>query len=354
MISCFNRLSRSTRILGSLALALAALVVTQGAGCPGGPNPPGASEQLWVVSNNLRVTSYTGAFSIDGTVTPTTNLPAGAATDIFQPRAVVVTKDNRLLVSRQNGGLTVHDNAKTVTGDKLADRTVTGNATLLTDPISFAYDKTNDRLYVGNATANDGILVFDNIGNAAFTGNKAPDRKFNPPDRLPTTNSGMGVNALALDSSGRLYVVDASGGFLNSSGILVFNNPATATGSTSPDRTITGAGTWLKILNIAIDSSDRLYVVDGNDKVYVFDNAANLNGAVVGANRTLTFTGAGGVSLDGILIGMNGTGILSDRNNNVVHTVTGIGTRATGTITPSTTFDATVLIAPRQMFLVEP
>jgi len=354
MNSRFNRLSRSTRILGSLALALAALAVTQGVSCPGGPNPPADNSQLFVVNNNLRVTSYAAAYSANGAVLPTTRLEAGATTNIFQPRSVIVSKDGRLLVSRQNGGLTVHNNAKTATGDKLADRTVDGAATLLSSPIAFAYDKTADRLYVGDASAAQGILVFDTINDAAFTGDKAPSRKFNPSDRAPTNNMSMTINALDLDANGRLYVADTSGLNQNSSRVIVFNSPSAASGSTTIDRTIT-CTSWGVIQDLAVDSTDHLYVVDGTNKIFVFDNASNL-GLLATPSRTLTINGANSVSLQGILIGMNGAGFVADTSNSAVHSLTGIAAIATGTATPATTitgFDSAIS-SPRQMFLYEP
>jgi len=343
--------------IAAFAVAAATCVVTMGLSCDGsgpGPGPGSSSRQLWVVNNNISVTSHTSADTANGDVEPKTELPAGAVTNIFQPRAVAVTKDNRLLIGRQNGGITVHNDASTITGNKLADRIVEGNQTLLDGPISFAYDKTNDRLYVGDIDAANGVLVFNNVGDAGFTGNKAPDRKFNPPDRKPDDVSGMTINALEFDAAGNLYVADTSGLNLNKSRILVFDTPATASGSTTPARTITSLS-WSVIEDMAIDADGNLYVVDGSANIYVFSNIGAANN-VITPSKTITITG-NGVSLKGILIGMNGIGYVADSGNHDVHKINGIKDPGkTGSLQGDTVINGsnTGLFSPRQMFLIEP
>lgn len=344
--------------VSAIVLSTLFFTVTMGLSCPGGdPGPgPGSSRQLFVVNNNISVTSHTSADTANGDVLPATELPAGAATDLFQPRAIAVTKDNMLLVGRQNGGITVHLNASTVTGNKLADRIVDGNQTKLSGPISFAYDKTNDRLYVGDIDASDGVLVFNNVSANTFTGNKAPDRKFNPPDRKPDDISGMTINAMDFDAAGRLYVADTSGLNLNSSRILVFDTPATSTGSTTPVRTLTSTNQlWKVIEDFAIDADGNMYVVDGSANVYVYTNITTANGAIAPA-RTITISG-NGVALRGILIGMNGVGYVADAGNHDVHKITNIKDASVqGSMQGNTVINGsnTGLFTPRQMFIVEP
>lgn len=344
--------SRWARI-SAVVLATAFSTVTLGLSCPGGPGPgPGISRQLFVVNNNISVTSYLNADTANNDVEPATELPAGAATDLFQPRAVAVTKDNLLLVGRQNGGITVHANATTATGNTLASRIVTGNQTLLDGPISFAYDKINDRLYVGNISADDGVLVFNNVGNTAFADNKAPDRKFNPPDRKPDGVSGMTINAMDFDVAGNLYVADTSGLNLNSSRILVFDTPATSSGSTAPARTLTSAS-WTVIEDLAIDSSGNMYVVDGSANVYVYTTIGAATNLIAPA-RTITITG-NGVALRGVIVGANGVGYVADAGNHAVHKFNDIkteqGSQQGDTIIKGSN---TGLFTPRQMFIVEP
>jgi len=342
--------------IAAVALSAALFAVTMGVSCDGtgpGPGPGPSSRQLFVVNNNISVTSHTNADTANNDVLPATELPAGAVTNIFQPRAIAVTKDNLLLVGRQNGGITVHENAKTVTGNVLADRIVEGNQTLLGGPISFVYDKTNDRLYVGDIDADAGVLVFNNVGNAAFTGNKAPDRMFNPPDRKPDDVSGMTINAMDFDAAGSLYVADTSGSNLNSSRILVFDTPATASGSTTPARTLTSLS-WTVIEDFAIDSLGNMYVVDGSANVYVFTNIAAAQTGLIAPARTITITGTG-VALRGILIGMNGVGYVADSGNHAVHKFNDIKAEQ-GSQQGDTIIDGsnTGLFSPRQMYLVEP
>lgn len=307
---------------------------------------------IFVVNNTLRVTSYFNAALADGEVVPTTELPAGATTDIFQPRSVVVTKDEVLIVSRQNGGLSVHDDALTVSGDTPADRVVDGNNTLCTAPISFAYDASTDDLYVGNINASDGILVFDDVSSAAFNGDIAPDRKFNPSDRAPTTGVQMTIDAMWLDSNGNLFVADTSGTNVNSSRILVYFNPESATGSVDPDAILTSSS-WAGVQDIAVDTAGNLYVADGSENVFVFANAASLDGAVT-PDATLTFPGVN-VAIEGVWVDSNGVGYITDRSNAELHKLIDIA-MLDGNVTPDSTisgFDSR-LGAPRQIWVVEP
>jgi len=353
----------STRTLRCL-LILAVAVVGLGMDCqnmnPNGNtnannnnnnnNNSGASSRLFVVNNNSGVTSYENPATNTGNVTPATDLPVGAATNIFQPRSLVVTMGEQLIVARQNGGLSIHDNALTATGATAADRTVEGAATLMDTPIALAYDAANDRLFVGTVNSDDGILVYDDVSDAAFTGNLAPDRKFNPPDRAPTNTTSMTIDALALDANGTLYVSDSSGLNVNSSRILVFQNPGAANGETAPDRTISSLA-WGGIEDLFVDDDDNLYVLDGGNEIEVIDPASTANGIVL-ADRTISVNGAN-VGLRGILVDGSGRGFAADFGNDEILILLNIAT-----LNGARDADATIagndteLATPRHMFLV--
>ena len=307
------------------------------------------ASRLFVVNNNSGITSYGDPAGSIGNATPLTDLPAGASTNIFQPRSLVVTTGGQLIVARQNGGLSVHDNALTATGGTLANRTVEGVATLLDAPIALAYDATNDRLYVGGIDTDEGILVFDDVSANTFTGNLAPNRKFNPPDRAPSNNMSMTIDSMALDENGVLYVSDTSGLNQNSSRILVFQNPGAANGETAPDRTIISLN-WGGIEDIFVDLDDRLYVVDGSNQIEVIDDASTAENLIV-PSRTITLTGTG-IDLHGILA--QGRGFVADSGNHAIAMLLNIGTLSgMRTADGAITGNDTELSTPRHMFLIE-
>lgn len=325
------------------------ILLASGLSC--GMTGGGSDSFLFVVNNIQGVTSYTPSTAENDTE-PETELPAGAGTMIFQPRAILVTPINELFIGRQNGGITVHTNATTRTGSTAANRVVSGSNTKLTDPIAFHYDETNDRLYVGNISANDGILVFNNVSNSAFNGNIAPSRIFNPPDRAPSNVTPMTINGLAVDSDGEMYIADTSGLFVNSSRIVIIPNPGTASGETTVEAELT-SGVWDVIEDIFIDSGNRLYVVDGSNKIYVHDNITSASG-LIAPNRTITVPGSN-VALRGIEIDASGRGFVSDSGNHRIVTYTNIASRD-GSVNPTSELEGsnTELSTPRHMALFNP
>lgn len=315
-----------------------------------------SSDQLFVVNNSDSVISFASPLTANGNESPVTDLPVGATTDIFQPRSVVVTVDEVLIVSRQNGGITLHDDGLTttsgVTVDIEADRIVEGNNTLLNAPISFAYDPAADMLFVGNIDAPEGILVFEDVSDPAFDGNVAPVRTFWPDDRSPTTTTDMTIDALDLDSNGRIFVSDTSGLNQNSSRILIFDDAATADGQTTPAATLTSAF-WGGIEDLVADG-DALFVVDGTSAVKIFDDADNFSGVeILIPSRTLTVNVAL-AAIDGIVIHSDGTGFLADSSNDAIYVYEDIASRS-GITSPDRTISGndTELFSPRQMFLYE-
>lgn len=347
--------SRKWWVLGLVPL----FAVGLGMECPN-MNPNGnmnmndntsGTNRLFVVNNNSGITSYSNPATNADNVMPTTDLPVGAATNIFQPRSLVVTTGGQLIVARQNGGLSVHDNALTATGATVANRTVEGAATLMDAPIALAYDAANDRLFVGTIDSDDGILVYDNVSNVAFTDNLAPTRKFNPPDRAPTNTTPMTIDSLALDMNGVLYVSDSSGLNVNSSRILVFQNPGAANGEVTPDRTIISLG-WGGIEDIFVDDDDNLYVVDGSEQIEVVADASTANNLVV-PDRTITLNGAG-VAIRGILVDSMGRGFVADFGNDVIAILLNIATLDLGRDADAMIGgNDTELATPRHMFLIE-
>ncbi|MFO0972578.1 MAG: hypothetical protein U1A27_03935 [Phycisphaerae bacterium] len=342
MKACLHSTMRLLRVI-----PLFGLLSSLSCGLFGGGGP---SSTMFVVNNNFSVTSYSPA-NENGEVAPDTELPAGGSTDIFQPRAILISPSQELFVGRANGGITIHENALTATGNTHADRIIEGPATKLDSPIAFAYDATHDRLYVGNTSADDGILRFDDVSDPTFDGNLAPDEEFNPPDRAPSDVAPMTISDMELDDNDRLYVADSSGLFVNSSRILVFTSAGTRSGEVAPSRTITCTA-WDVIEDFALGNDGRLYVLDGSNHIFIFDNASTLNNAVT-PSRTATISGVG-VALRGITFDSTGRAYVADGGNSEIHTFTSLGTTS-GTATPATTLSGadTRLFSPRHMSILE-
>lgn len=240
----------------------------------------GTYPSLFVVNASDDLTSFANFTTARGNVSPTTRLEIGVATGLTQPRTVVVTRSGRLLVGRGNGGIVGWNNATAADGKVVADVVVDGEATGLTQPIAFAYDWDADRLFVGNTLTDRGILVFDDVSSSGFKGDLAPNRTFGPDDRVPfneaATTIGMTIDAFMLDD-GTLYVVDTSGGHVNSSRILVFDSPSSANGKTNPVRTLSGP--WTKLRSIHIEDG-RLYAVDDTEVLFLVDDIDTADGLV--------------------------------------------------------------------------
>jgi hypothetical protein len=168
-------------------------------------------------------------------------------------------------------------------------------------------------VYVGADTLStdptqvNAILVFE----AGAKGMATPKRMINGPGTgLTSINQAFDITALAVDSSGNIYVastVSADGNVIF--GISVFSS--TANGDTAPTRVIAGSATnidgALGGLQIAVDSSGNIYTTGPtssqgilSQSIVIFDSTANGN---VPPTRTLggsdtMITNAVGVALD--------------------------------------------------------
>lgn len=211
------------------------------------------------------------------------------------------------------------------------------------------YDR--DGLFVGNINADRGILAFDNASADGFNGNIAPDRMFNPPGRAPSDNTEMTVDAMCYDANGTLFVSDSSGLNVNSSRILVFDDASSASGETAPARTMTG--NWGGIEDLALDAAGNLYVVDSSANIFVFRNAVSLDGAVT-PDATIMVNGSG-VNLQGIVVDSTGRGHAADMGNHEILMLTGIASLS-GTVDANARIagNATELRNPRQLWIVSP
>lgn len=309
---------------------------------------------LYVANNdNGRVTSHSTS-DLDGEIVPATSLEPGAATSLFQVRSILVTPDGMLFASRQNGGIVAYDDALSADETIAASRVIDGNATLLEAPIALAYDPAADTLYVGNADADSGVLAFSNATATSFDGDVAPARVFAPSDRFPHSGSiRMTIDALWIDADGGLYASDTSGLNVNSSRILYWREPGSASGETPADREITSSA-FGNIEDIFVDESGMLYVVDGSNQIHVFKDAAALDGDET-PDVTITIDGTPTPQFHGIAIDSDGVGYVSDRENDAIYALVGIA-GLNGSGTPDTTLEGfdTRLGGPRQLWIYQP
>ena len=311
---------------------------------------------LFVVNNGDGITSYANPGGISGNVEPNTALPVGGPTQIFQPRSIAITREGVLLITSQNDAIYAYDNGFSVTGDTIVERTVEGDNTRFDLPIALAYDTINDRLYVGNADAVVGVLVYDNVSSPAFNGDLAPDRFFGPNDRSPydpDKSITPSYSAMDLDIDGNLYVADSSGENVNFTRIQVFADPGTAEGGTDPARTITSME-WGHIEDFAVSDNDYLFVVSSTDSVYIYSGASMLSDEV-SPTATLTVQAEGTPSFDGVVVSSTGIGYIADRANFAIYVFDDIR-MLDGSMLPQRAIEgnATELRSPRQMYLFEP
>ncbi|MFQ5463422.1 MAG: hypothetical protein ACE5E5_12460 [Phycisphaerae bacterium] len=321
-------------------------------GAPDDGGSTATSAMLFVVNNNAPLTSYDGSAQLDGDIAPTNLLNIGVSTALLQPRSLVVTRSDRLLISRQNGGIVGYENARTVDG-AAPGFVIEGPSTLLDSPVALAYDEVRDFLYVGNVGASDGILVFENVSGDTFVGDVMPVRRFGPVDRVPfntdVTSLVMSIDAMDLDARGNLYVSDTSGS--STSRILFFTSPETDDGLGVVTRSFTSI--WGGIEDFVVDDNDVLFVVDSTPNICVFRDVTQLDGMV--QPDAVVSIGISGADLQGIVVDSNGTAYVADTENDAIYVIAGLVNVATGTVLPDRTLSgaATELSAPRQMFLLE-
>jgi hypothetical protein len=161
-----------------------------------------------------------------------------------------------------------------------------------------------------------------------------------------------GIDALALDSSGNLYVSS----FVNIGGILypsvsVFSN--TANGNVAPTNIIGGNATTINGFfpgQIAVDSANNVYTAGGSlpqaDSILIFNSKSNGNvpptGMIAGSNTMLEDVVGIAVDSEGNIYATNGNA------NGATPSIVVFSSGSTGNATPVRTITgaATTMIAP--------
>lgn len=262
-----------------------------GCGGGGGASPfvfgTGTTSHLYVSGNgNDSLLSYNNANTLSGNTAPN-RIVDGGNTLLNGPRGIAVdmARHQIYVANFSANSVLVFNGARTVSGDAIPSRSLTGVATALNGPSALFFDLFNDRLYIANTTDNS-ILVYNDA--STRNGNVAPNRTLKGAATLLNAPTGVFVDT----TRDKLYVIN---GGANS--LLVFDNAATASGNTSPARVISGLSTSLNgPSGGALDVfQDRLYVANtGSDAILVFDAIGTINGNVSPSRR-----------LEGTLTGLN-------------------------------------------------
>lgn len=295
--------------------------------------------QLYISSQGgNNVVSYANPSTINGNIVPTTNL-AGVQTQITGPVDIIVNSADQLLVANGlSNSITTYNDAPSTNGNLAPDGNVLGAATQLVGPVSLAINATQDILFVANLTTLQ-INVYINTTQTTFNGNLAPTRIITSFGNIAAP---FGINFGAGDD---LYVAN---GVVNN--VLVFANASNLNGNIAPTRVITSA-TFAAVIDVFVDASDNLFVVNSGGTIDIFNNAATLNGAVA-PDFTLTVPPA--VSLTAIAVDSSDIGYIVDRLASAVYSYDNIST-LNGVLAPDRTIAGvnTQMLLPLRVFLAE-
>lgn len=225
------------------------------------------------------VTGYDGAADlsgINGNVSPDRNV-AGAATQLVGPVSLAINPTTDLLFVAEAAGGTVrvyaNASAAALNGNLPPTRTITSVNLNTPRGINFG---AGDTLYVANAGGNT-VAAFANASNlnGAVTAT-----------RVLTSAAFAGLFDVFVDAGDTMYVVNSAAGGAVANRINIFNNAATLNGAVTPDFTLVVTGA-VNLTAVAVDSGGTGYIVDaGANAVYSYDNIATRNGTLA-PDRTL-------------------------------------------------------------------
>lgn len=295
-------------------------------GGAGGGGGEAEGTQLFVLSRNLGVASFASVEDANGRVEAATMLSSGPDTGMYGPRDLEMDDAGTLYVASENdGAIVMYAAAGDLTGMTSPSRRLAGPSTRIVAPVAIAIDRDEDVLYVvnsGGSTEMD-VLVFDDA--SKLDGDVAPSRTIAP--------DVAGFYPLTLDFQGdALYAVTQT---TNASAVIVLEGARDAAGLVEPARTLEPFGS-AAALHVREDGT--LVVVDEGASAFVFGADDQQPRAVIDLTGATRLTSVHALS--------NGSYLFADGSLNVVFALDGGLPEASGSATPTRTFDAVEILLP--------
>jgi sugar lactone lactonase YvrE len=249
----------STRIqLGLGVLLTTTMIFANGCGSYSAPAvtppPPPVIQNLYI-TNDSTVLKFALPTAATVDVAPTLNI-TGSNTGLIDPhRTALDASGNIYVTDYDNNSVSVF--AATATGNIAPTVTISGVNTGLNGPNGIAIDSKGN-IYVANSFGGSSNVGSITVFAAGATGNATPTAT------ITGSNTGLSSpNGLALDSKGNIYVVNESGS--NNGTVTEYAASPTGTINVAPTTTISGASTGLNDPHaLALDSTGNIYVVNGN------------------------------------------------------------------------------------------
>jgi hypothetical protein len=235
-----------------------------------------ASGRIYVVANNGSSGSITVyAANPSGTLNeaPIATI-TGSNTGLNDPAGVALDASGRIYVSNDGGtpSITVYAASPSGTMNEAPLATIAGTNTFLSDPIGLSVDGSGN-IYVANEAGS--ILVYPAIPTLGGSLNEMPTAVISGP------TSGLRTPYdVVLDATGKLYVVDSTGGSGGIGAIDVFAANPSGFIDPSPLASITGSSTGLNGPGfLCLDAGGKIYVTDASAQS-IFVYAANPSGTL--------------------------------------------------------------------------
>jgi sugar lactone lactonase YvrE len=299
------------------------------------------SGDIYVLSALEDITVY--AAGSNGDATPSATLKGGCNLGIgmCNPSGIALDSNGNIYVANQTGGPimgppgSVSIYAAGSNGTVTPSATISGANTQLDYPQAIALDSAGN-IYVTNRDPN-GSANYMTVYPAGSDGNVAPSAIING-----INTQLAGPEAIALDSHGNAYVVNAVGGPSNSGSVTVY--PPGSNGNIAPAAAIVSASALSAPIGIALDRNGKIYVANysggpgGNGSVTIYSAASNANLApratIAGPHTKLA--GPVGIAVDGF-----GTIYVTNRGVNGIplSRITMYPAGSNGDVAPSATIE---------------
>lgn len=285
----------------------------------------------------------------NGNAKPLRTFGSSSMSPVFGLGIAVDGKCN-VAVTNDNGGSSnpaeIDIFKSTSTGDTAPTSVISGSNTLLGHFINRVEYDALGKFYVSNPKP---VGIAPSPSPSPFVEEFAAGASGNVAPAVTIGGSNTGFtwpSGLAVGKDGTIYVTDlgSSSPFCNntSAGKIFIFGPG-ASGNVAPTTTIAGPHTTLNCpIDVAIDSSKRVYVLDGWDgdatpHISVFAPSAGGDAApireIVGSNTKL---GCNGGAIGGLKVDMNGTIYVANGNNcaNGVNSILTFSKTANGNVAP--------------------